>query len=887
MSRGTGETARLANAGPGPIRCEIQSGVDRLLTFGICLFIALAVWIVFGQTRGYGFVNYDDSVYVYENGHVCEGLSWRGVEWAFTHPVNYNWHPLTMLSYMLDYRLHGLQAGGYHLTNVLLHGTAAILLFLVLRQMTAALWRSAFVAVLFAIHPLRVESVAWVAERKDVLSGLFFVLTLGAYVWYTRAPRRLFRYLTVMCCFALSLMSKPTVVPLPFVLLLLDYWPLKRFAAPADNAKSFCTRRWVILEKIPLLALSAATCLITFATQEKIIVPLPFSLRVSNAGVSYAIYLWQMMYPKNLAAYYPLKEQGLPLREITGAFLVLALVSVLAFGWWRKRPWLLVGWFWYLGMLVPVIGLVQSGLRAHADRYTYLPQIGLYVIVAWAVTECFAGRRHGRLLAGTLAAIVVAGLICCSRVQVSCWKDSRALWEHTLAVSGDTDVAHNNLGMDLFDRGQLDQAIAQYEQALKANPGYGEAHDNLGVALVKKGRLDEAIAQFQQALKVDPEDALAFNNLGMANAQQGKLEEAIARYQQALQINPDFDRAHSNLGLALVRLGRLSEAIAQYQQALRINPDAMTCNNLGLALAQQGKLDEAIAWYQQALQINPRLDVAHINLGAAFSDKGETDQAIAEYQAALKINPAWAPGYLKLGNACLNRGEVDQAIAQYQLALKIKPDWDMAHNDLGIAFDKNGQLDEAIAQFQQALTNNPDYALGHYNLGNVLFRQGKTDEAIAQYQQAVKADPGFDQAHVRLGYALLQKGRLDEVITHFERALEINPANAGQCNRLAWLLATHPQASVRSGAKAVELAQQLNQRSGGKEPVILETLAAAYAETGRFPEAVTTAQQAQQLAGNRGDTVLVHDLQRQIKGYQAGQPFRDTSLTNAPAFPRP
>ena len=860
MNQAPGESTDSEKVAPPTSSGGIQTstavpgGSERMLKLGICLGLALAVWMVFGQTREFGFVNYDDSVYVYENPQVGQGLSWGGVAWAFSHSVNYNWQPLTMLSYMLDCQLHGLEPGGYHLTNVLLHGATTILLFLVLQQMTGTLRRSAFVAALFAVHPLRVESVAWVAERKDVLSGLFFVLTLGAYVWYTREPRRWFRYLLVAFCFALALMSKPTVVPLPFLLLLLDYWPLNRFVRTDNGPNRGSPLARLILEKIPLLGLSAAGCLATLATQEKIIASWPFSLRIGNACASCAIYLWQMVYPSDLAAYYPLRQHGLPLWEVLGSLLLLTLITLLGFAWRHRRPWLLVGWLWNLGMLAPVIGLVQSGERAHADRYTYLPQIGLYLIIAWAAAALVAGRRHRRWLVGGLASTALVTLMFLARNQVSYWMDSTTLWEHTLAVSGDSDVAHNNLGMALLEKGKLDEAIKQYQQALKVSPDYYSAHENLGVALAQKGQLHEAMAQFLQAIEIYRHDALAYNNLGLALVQKGQWDEAITQYQQALTINPDFETAHVNLGIALGQKGRLDAAIAQYQQALKINPNnASAHNHLGDALLQNGQRKEAIGHYLRALEINPDLDMAHFNLG----------------------------------NALFREGKVDEAIAQYQSTLKLNPDFATAHNDLGIALDKKGQLDAAAAQFKQALKINPDYALGHFNLGNVLLHQGKMDEAIAQYQLALKANPNLEPAHNSLGYVLMQKGQWDEAIGHYERALELNPGNAGRCNRLAWALATHPDASVRNGGKAVQLAQQLNRLAGGKDASILQTLAAAYAETGKFSGAITTARQALQIASDRNDAALVTNLQQQIEGYRANRPFRDASLTNAAAFPHP
>ncbi len=350
---------------------------------GVCIVLVLAVLAVFGQTAGFGFVNFDDNLYVYENAKVAGGLSLKGLAWVFTHTDCDLYHPLTMLSLMGDYQLHGLHAGGYHLTNVLLHTASAILLFLILRQMTGALWRSAFVAAVFAIHPLRVESVAWVAERKDVLSAFFFMLTLGAYARYVRNPNSAGRYLMVAVAFVLALLSKPTVVTLPFVLLLLDYWPLHRFEQPRKLSG-------LILEKIPLLALAAGACADDCSGGGKRDAPnahVSMPSRIGNALVSYAIYLRQMVWPEGLAVTYPYPHNGLPPWEVALAGALLAGLSAVAWGERRTRPWLLVGWLWYLGMLTPMIGIVQVGAFAHADRFTYLPQIGIYMAVTWLVAE--------------------------------------------------------------------------------------------------------------------------------------------------------------------------------------------------------------------------------------------------------------------------------------------------------------------------------------------------------------------------------------------------------------------------------------------------------------------------------------------------------------------
>jgi tetratricopeptide (TPR) repeat protein len=613
------------------------------LSFAICLFLALAVWVVFGQAVHHEFVNFDDPAYVFENPMVAQGISLNGVEWAFTHIVQYNWHPLTMMSHMLDCQLYGLQAGAHHLTNVLLHTASAILLFLVLRQMTGMLWRSAFVAAVFAIHPLRVESVAWVAERKDVLSGLFFMLTLWAYVRYVRHPFSLGRYLPVVFLFALGLLSKPMLVTLPFVLLLLDYWPLGRFAKFAGGREWLFIPRQLLLEKIPLLVLAVAGCVVTLLAQQEAIRlndQLPFSARASNALMSYTVYVGQMFYPVRLLPYYPYPRSSVPVWESLLAFVFLAAVSGGVFAWRRKRPSLMVGWFWYLGMLVPVIGLVQVCGQAHADRYTYLPQIGLYVIVAWLAADLCSGWRCHRLMLGGIMAMVIFALTVCSRIQTAYWHDSELLWTYILAHTSENYVAtaHSNLGNALISRGKLTEGIEHCERALQLEPNLTEAHYNLGFALARQGRLVEAIEHYERVLQLKPDLADAHNNLGNALADQGKLAEAIEHYERALQLNPDYADAHNNLGNALADQGKLAEAVEHYERALQLKPDyTEALINLGIVLADQGKLAEAIEHYERALQLNPDLALARYNLGITLARQGKLGEAIQSFQQALNL----------------------------------------------------------------------------------------------------------------------------------------------------------------------------------------------------------------------------------------------------------
>jgi tetratricopeptide (TPR) repeat protein len=633
---------------------------DRWTVLTVCIFLAAMTWLVFGQTLRHEFVSFDDNLYVCENPAVTHGLNLKGVGWAFTHTVVANWHPLTMMTHMLDCRLYGLNAGGHHLTNVLLHTASVILLFLVLRRMTGALWRSALVAAVFAIHPLRVESVAWVAERKDVLSGLFFMLTLWAYVRYVgkskaHSPKSKVFYGLVLLFFVLGLMSKPMVVTLPFVLLLLDYWPLNRFTPPpvpavtgkGDSLKNHFLPWRLILEKIPLLALSGAACVATMMIQKDIIAPVPLALRIGNAAVSYVVYLRQMFCPAGLAVLYPYPQNSLPGWKIALAVVLLAAISAGVFLRRQRQPYLLMGWLWYLGMLIPVIGLVQVGGQAHADRYTYLPQIGLYLALIWAVGSLGAGWRHRRVVLGGLSTVILVALIFCARTQTSYWRNSEVLWTHTLACTSDNYIAHYNLGDALVKMGRRDEAIAQYQKTLQITPNYAEAHDNLGSVLLQKGRVDEAIAHYQTALRITPENATAHNNLGNALRQKGRVDEAIAQCQVALQINPDYADAHDNLGNALFQKRRVAEAITHYQKALQINPDyAEAHNNLAwvLATAPQVSLrngDEAVKLAERANQLTGgKTPIILHTLAAAYAEAGRFGDAIRSVQKAIELAQA-------------------------------------------------------------------------------------------------------------------------------------------------------------------------------------------------------------------------------------------------------
>ncbi len=657
----------------------------------VCGLLLLAVALVFGRTVLFDFVNFDDDVLVYKNAIVARGVTAHGIAWAFTTSFERTWFPLTWISYMLDSQMYGPKPWGYHLTNVFLHAATSVILFLVLRQMTGNLWASACVALLFAIHPLRAEAVAWVSERKGALSGLFFVATIAAYVGYVRRPFSLARYLTVAALFTLGLMAKPSLVTLPLLLLLLDYWPLARWQAgypehplagrgpgSLDNACATRSASRLMLEKIPLLMLSASFSMAAVLTQAgniRTFESVPIPARIANALVSYVIYLGQFFWPVGLAAFYP-RSEDLPAWQIGGAFLVLAALSLAAIISWHRQPAVLVGWLWYLGMLVPMIGLVPIGDHARADRYTYLPQIGLCIAVVWGVRwgmERLWGDRLSRhWMCGVAGTLLAGGLMACAWQQTSYWQNSERLWTRALACTSNNGIAHSDLGLALADRGEVDEAIAEYRKALKIKPDNIEAHNDLGLALVARGQVDEAIAHYRKALEINSYYMEAHSDLGIALAGCGKVDEAIYHFRVALALDPEHVDTHYNLGLALAGRGQVDEAIEHFREAVEIKPDfAEAHNNLGLALAGRGEVDEAIEHFRKAVEIKPDYMLAHNNLGGTLASRGEVDEAIDHFRKALEIRPDYVNTHVILGDVLAGRGRLDEALGHYRDALSL------------------------------------------------------------------------------------------------------------------------------------------------------------------------------------------------------------------------
>jgi tetratricopeptide (TPR) repeat protein len=691
------------------------------------VLIALATFALFWPATRNGFVNYDDPDYVTSSIHVQAGLTAQTFQWAFTHTVSGNWHPLTLLSHAFDCQLYGLQPRGHHLTSILLHGINAALLFLLLRRLTSALWRSLFVALFFAWHPLRVESVAWIAERKDVLCGFFWLLALLAWTEFVERKnaqnsRAKFFYGATLLAFTLALLSKPMAVTLPFVLLLLDFWPLKRMTDFKFKTPELPP---LVREKIPFFLLALVMSAVAFLAQlngdaVQSLGKLPFGLRAANALVAYADYLGKIFWPADLSIFYP-HPGHLPWPPVLLAGIFLAAVSVIV---WRARgrfPFLLSGWFWFLGVLVPVIGLVQVGSQAMADRYTYLPSVGVFVISVWGAHELAAGKSFLRKIFFVGGIFALAGCWILTRQQIGYWRDSETLFTHALAVTADNAIARNGLGFALVKQGRLAEAAPDFADAIRLSPDYVEPHNNLGNLLALQNRTDDAIAEFQTALRLRPNYADAHFNYGNALLAQHRGDEAIAQFQAAAQLNPDDYEAHYKLGNLFVSQNRIADAITEFQEAVRISPDYFEAhNNLGNLLARIGRMDAASAQFQEAIRRKPDYAEAHYNLGLMRIKTSRLDEAIEEFQTVTRLAPEFVPAHYSLGLALEKSGLADAAAAEFQIVIKLKPDHAAAHNRLGAILAVSGKQDAAIAEFQEAVRLKPDFSEALTNLARAL-----------------------------------------------------------------------------------------------------------------------------------------------------------------------
>ncbi|MFZ0035446.1 MAG: tetratricopeptide repeat protein [Sedimentisphaerales bacterium] len=650
------------------------------------VYVALsaATLATFWQVGSFEFLNYDDMAYVTRNEHVKEGLSLHNIIWAFTAIRSFNWHPLTWLSHMLDCQLFGLNPAGHHLTNLLLHTANTLLLFAILKRMTKAIWQSVFVAAVFALHPLHVESVAWIAERKDVLSTLFWLLTMAAYTGYVRHPGTS-RYLLTVLIFTLGLMAKPMLVTLPFVLLLLDYWPFGRLesvkaAAPGSQKSPQKRVDWygiyrLVREKIPFFVLSAISSVITFVVQRKEgavseIDAIPLMSRLANALVSYINYIGKTAWPTKLAVLYPHPLTNPPSLQIILNLLVLVAASAAVIFLAVRHRYLLTGWFWYLGTLVPVIGLVQVGSQAMADRYTYVPLIGLSIIIAWGLADLLPKLRYREIMIGISMSAVLLTLSMCTHLQLRYWRNSITLFERALEVTEENAVAHYALGYALFEDDKVDKAMGHFKEALRINPSYIDAHNHMGLALMKQDKLKEAIEYFTKALLIKPDYATAHFNLGWALARRGDIERATIQFREALQFKPDYPEAQGALVKALIQQGKFAEAV-------QLEPNsALIHHQLATALVAVGKFDLAIEHYNEALRLKPDDADAINDLAWFLATRKETKYHNPEKAVQLAEKACKLTGYKQsetldtLAAAYAAAGRFNEAIETAQSAVR-------------------------------------------------------------------------------------------------------------------------------------------------------------------------------------------------------------------------
>jgi tetratricopeptide (TPR) repeat protein len=645
-----------------------------LIPILICVALAILTVITFWSLKDCGFINLDDNHYVYENAYVQSGLNWNSIGQTFSSELvktSGNWHPLTWLSLMLDYQVFGLNPQGYHLINLLFHVMNIILLFLIFRRMTKSLWPSAFVAALFAIHPLHVESVAWIAERKDVLSTFFWMLTLGAYSYYVESPG-FRRYCFVFLFFALGLMAKPMLVTLPFVLLLLDYWPLQRFQeikpdhkiqketletkTPADPEYKWSLIYPLLWEKVPLFVLAILSSIVTYIAQQssgavQSIKVLSLSSRIGNAFVSYIVYIGKMIWPNNLAVFYPYSRLLVPW-QVLGTVLLLIAITMAVFWKVKRSPYLATGWLWYSGTLVPVIGIVQVGGQVMAERYTYIPLIGLFIMVAWGVPDLLKKWKYRKAILLTLSVLSILFLSIITWTQVGYWQNNFTLYDHTLKVTDYNWPIYNFRGFAYSTIGNYRQAIEDYGRAIEIKPDYAEAYINRGVAYSTIGNYRQAIEDYGRAIEIKPDYAEAYINRGNTYNGLGNYRQAIEDLNRAITIKPDFAEAYINRGNTYNGLGNYRQAIEDYGRAIEIKPGyyAEAYNNRGAVYSALGNYGQAIEDYGRAIEIKPDYVQAYINRALVYLNQGDNISGCRNAQKACEL------GNCKLLEAANTRG---------------------------------------------------------------------------------------------------------------------------------------------------------------------------------------------------------------------------------------
>ena len=751
----------------------------------LAAFLSICVALVFCEAGKFGFLNYDDNQYIHGVPEVTAGLTPASIAWAFTHSHVGQWHPLTTLSWMMDVSFFGLNGTGFHLHNVILHLVATILLFFAAHSLTGAVWRSALMAALFGLHPLRVESVAWIAERKDVLSGVFMMATLWAYSAYARRACSRKRLALVCVIFALGLLAKPMLVTLPVVLLLLDVWPLGRFKMESTAGGIPVEPFWrqalpLLREKIPLFALSVAASVIAVVGQgahNNPIKPLQVAQRLSYIPVSYVNYLIKLLWPVNLSAHYPYSADGPAVWMLVASVLFLFVTTGLVIKFRKQCPVLLVGWLWFIITLLPVIGIFYNGIQIRADRYTYVSQIGLIMAVVWCAADIARNKFSQRFFAVVACALVAVLMVCSSR-QVPVWQSDLVLWQNAVATTSDNFYAESKLGKSLQDQNDIKGAEEHYREALRLNPDGIEALNNLACIVSARGSLDEAIELQRRTVTLFPEWHLMHHNLGQIYMQKGDVLEAKKSYLRAAELAP------------------------------------------------------------QDLQIN--FSLASL-LAERFGDRASLEEAVSILERTLKFHPEHAESRFLLGNTLYRLSRTEEAIASYRKTIDLEPGHSRAENNLGVLL--NGT--------------------------------GKNDEAMKLFTKAIQDDGKNMDAYTNLAQTLAKNGAAAEAVKVLRAALESAPNHAGCLTMLAWVLSTSSSDSVRNGFEATQFAHRAAELTGVNNVEILDALAAAYAETGRFTEAQETAGKALAHPALVNDPDRAAQIRQRQELYRGGRPFRE------------
>lgn len=774
-------------------------------TKAVCaaLLVVLVVCAYSGITPN-EFILLDDPEHVSENLMIAQGLTWEGVWWAFTEPNAGFWLPLTWLTHMVDWQLFGANPAGHHWMNVAWHAANSVLVFWLLLQLTGRTAASLLAAELFAVHPLQVESVAWACERKNLLCMFFWLLAVLAYVAYARRPA-VWRYLLVAAAGAASLMAKPMSVTLPCVLLLLDYWPLGRWSAA--RSERWKTAGWLVAEKLPLFAVSGAVSAIAVYTQHTTgamynLDILPLSYRLGNALWAYASYLGMLLWPQDLTVLYKHPFDTLPWwKPALSAGLLLAITAA-AYAARRRQPYLLVGWLYYLGTLVPMIGLVQVGNQAIADRFTYLPHLGTLMALACLLDDVARRWRPARLALEALAPAVVVALAVATWVQVGWWRTSRVLFERNVLLA-DHELIRNNLGVVAAAEGNLDEAIEQYRKATVIEPRFADAHYNLGRALHEKAKemdtdgqrerkqtlLIEAVGELEKSLSLVPTQIGANVEMGNVLSRLGDPVQAITYYQRALELFPEHAEALNNMGNGLFVAGKVEEALAAFDAAIRADAGyAEAYNGKGLALNSLGRVDEALAVLRQVQEIKPDYAEAYNSMGMALARKGDVVGAVAAYRRALELNERYVEAHYNLGNVLLRAGRAGEAIGYYESALAIEPGYVDAHINLAAALGEAGRFDEAVARYRLALSARPDLEAVHFALGNLLAARDRLAEAEAEFRAVLRINADHAEARFNLGVMLGKQGRVELAVEELRQTLSRLPGDSPLADQIRGIL---------------------------------------------------------------------------------------------------